>query len=128
MNKFRFQDLTIWQDSISISDRMFDIADAINESKFFRFAEQLRAAALSISNNIAEGSGSVSDKDFACFLNFARRSIFECANMLLIFERRKLISSSVQDELFPGLIVLSSQITNFRKTLLKGHRGKELRA
>lgn len=41
-----------------------------------------RAATLSITNNIAEGSGSVSDIDFANFLNTARRSTFEVANVI----------------------------------------------
>ena len=52
----------------------------------YRFSEQLRAAAMSITNNIAEGSASTSDKDFAQFLNIARRSVFECVNILILFE------------------------------------------
>jgi len=71
MAKFRFQDLEIWQKAIEIGDRLLDIADELEEQKKFRFAEQLRRAALSISNNIAEGSGSDSDRQFAQFLNFA---------------------------------------------------------
>jgi len=119
MNQFRFENLTIWQDSIKLADEMFDIADKVSNEKFYRFAEQLRGAALSISNNIAEGSGSFSNKDFANFLVIARKSIFECANMLIIFERRKLIDFETRSELFSKLVVLSSQITNFRKTILK---------
>ncbi|WP_205940794.1 four helix bundle protein [Pedobacter paludis] len=39
-----------------------------------QIAEQLNGAALSISNNIAEGSGSVSNKEFTHYLNIAHRS------------------------------------------------------
>jgi four helix bundle protein len=46
---------------------------------------------MSVSNNIAEGSGASSKKDFKNFLNFARRSAFENANILIILERRGLI-------------------------------------
>ncbi len=90
--KFRFQDMQIWQFAVEILDELLDIADILETRKLFRFAEQLRAAALSMSNNIAEGSGSTSDKDFNNFLNFARRSTFENANILIILSRRKLIS------------------------------------
>ena len=57
MAKFRFQDLMIWQKSVSIGNKLLDISERLEEIKKFRFAEQLRGAALSVSNNIAEGSG-----------------------------------------------------------------------
>lgn len=119
MKKFRFEDLNIWKESIVLADEMLDIADRINEDKYFRFSEQLRGAALSISNNIAEGSGSFSDKDFANFLTIARKSLFECANMLVIFERRKFITLEVKDDLFARLWTLSAQISSFSKAILK---------
>ena len=67
MAKFRFQDLKIWQSAITISDELFDIADELENRKKFRFAEQLRASGMSMSNNIAEGSGSTSKKEFIHF-------------------------------------------------------------
>jgi len=117
MAKFRFQDLEIWQRAIEIGDRLLDIADELEAQKKFRFAEQLRGAALSVSNNIAEGSGSDSDKEFAQFLNFAKRSCFEDANMLIVFCRRNLISEEARQELFEALDEECRKIQNFKKTL-----------
>ena len=51
MAKFRFQDLRIWQLAIEIADELFDIADELEKEKLFRFAEQLRGAGMSMSNN-----------------------------------------------------------------------------
>src|SRR5664280_108388 len=104
MDDFRFEKLDIWKESIEISDLLFDYADKADNKKLFKFAEQLRAAAMSISNNIAEGSGSFSDKDFANFLNISRRSVFECANILHIFQRRKIITSEERISIYPDLI------------------------
>jgi len=118
MEDFRFDQLDIWKESIEISDVLFDYADNADKKKLFKFAEQLRAAVMSISNNIAEGSGSFSDKEFASFLNIARRSVFECANILHIFERRKIISSEEKMAVKLKLVILSKKITNFRKTLI----------
>jgi four helix bundle protein len=73
---------------------LLDIAEELSEKKYFRFSEQLRGAAMSISNNIAEGSGSSSSKDFNNFLNIARRLTFENANILIILNRRKLIDDN----------------------------------
>jgi four helix bundle protein len=109
--------LDIWKEGNKISDILFDHADKADDKKLYKFAEQLRAAAMSISNNIAEGSGSFSDKDFANFLNISRRSVFECANILHIFQRRKIITSEERLSIYPDLITLSKKITNFRKSL-----------
>lgn len=82
--RFRFEDLEIWRNAAQISGPLFGIADRLDQQKRYRFAEQLRAATLSITNNIAEGSGSTSDPEFAQFLNISRRSTFEVANILMV--------------------------------------------
>jgi four helix bundle protein len=115
--KFRFQDFKIWQSAIEIADELFDIADDLEKKKLYRFAEQLRGSGMSVSNNIAEGSGSSSKKDFKNFLNFARRSVFENANILIILERRNLINAVQLDKKLTDLSILSRQITNFQKSL-----------
>jgi len=119
MAHFRFMDLEIWKESIDLNDQLFDLADLMGDAKSFRVAEQLRSASLSISNNIAEGSGSFSDKDFANFLNIARRSVFETANISFVAFRRKFINQEKLDQILNDLDSLSRKITNFRKTLLK---------
>jgi len=117
MAKFRFQDLDIWKLSIEIADKLFDIADELEQKKLFRFTEQLRGAGMSMSNNIAEGSGSTSKKEFIQFLNIARRSTFENANILIILERRKLIEAQRMNILLEELDLLCRKITNFQKSL-----------
>jgi four helix bundle protein len=117
MNRFRFQDLEIWKESLEIGNILFDIADRLEENKLYRFSEQLRGAAMSISNNISEGSGSTSKKEFSSFLNIARRSIFENANIMLILNKRNLITKQVLESVLDRLDVLSRKIMSFRKTI-----------
>jgi four helix bundle protein len=117
MVKFRFQDLKIWQLAIEIADELFDLADQLEDRKLYRFAEQLRASGMSMSNNIAEGSGSSSKKEFTQFLNVARRSTFENANTLILLHRRKLVSQEMLDQLLNRLDHLCRQITNFQSSL-----------
>ena len=115
---FRFEKLDVWQKSIELSDKLFGIADRTDMKHCYRFSEQLRAAAMSITNNIAEGSASNSDKDFAQFLNIARRSVFECVNILILFERRKYITIEELDSMKLELSSISKMLTNLRKSLL----------
>jgi four helix bundle protein len=117
MGRFRFQDLKIWQLAIEIANELFDVADDLEQKKLYRFADQLRGAGMSMSNNIAEGSGSCSKKDFKQFLNIARRSTFENANILILLKRRDLITEKELEKLLDKLDHLCRQITNFQSSL-----------
>ena len=114
---FRFQNLDIWKKAVEIGMELFDIADELDRRHLYRFAEQLRAAALSMSNNIAEGSGSTSKKEFNQFLNVARRSTFENANMTIIYQMRQLISGEQKEHLLEELDKLCRMISGFARSL-----------
>lgn len=114
---FRFEDLEIWKDGIQVTKSLLVISNELEERKLFKFAEQLRAAAMSITNNIAEGSGSFSHKEFSQFLNISRRSIFECVNILVILNETKLITDEILEKTKENLDHLSRKITQFRKSI-----------
>lgn len=115
--KFRFEDLKIWKSAMDIADKLFQIANRLEDKKLFRFADQLRGAGLSMSNNIAEGSGSVSPKEFSNFLNISRRSTFENANILFVLHRNGIIGEEEKEDLLDRLDHLCRQITKFQRTL-----------
>ena len=100
-----------------MSPELFRIADLLERKRLFRFAEQLRGAVLSITNNIAEGSGSISRVDFANYLNTARRSTFEVANILFLLSDNGIIDSKVVDPFVAELEELSRMILAFMRTL-----------
>ena len=117
MAKFRFQDLRIWQLAIEIADELFDIADELDRKRLYRFADQLRGSGMSMSNNISEGSGSSSSKEFRRFLDIARRSTYENANIVILLEMRKLITKETMNSFVDRLDSLCRQITSFQYTL-----------
>jgi len=115
--QFRFQELEVWQKAAGFSDELFTLADRLEDGRRFRFAEQLRAAALSITNNIAEGSGSLSKQEFASFLNIARRSVFETANILMILSQRGHFTAQEVQPLLAQLEEESRMLVAFIRTL-----------
>ena len=96
---------------------LFDIADELDNKRLYRFAEQLHGSGLPMSNNIAEGSGSIFKKEFAQHLNIAKRSTFENANMIIIYQNRNLISQEVKNHLLTELDELCRMITAFMKSI-----------
>jgi len=114
---WRFEDLEIWRLACDIAVKFHRVSDRLDRRRLYRYAEQFRAAGLSLSNNIAEGSGSTHKQEFIQFLNIARRSLFEDASMLLVFEKLELLEAAEVDELLTDCDVLSRKITNFSRTL-----------
>ena len=114
---WRFEDLEIWNKAVNLGVKFHRIADRLDKCRLHRYAEQLRAAGLSISNNIAEGSGSTHKQEFIQFLNITRRSLFEDASMLLVFERLGLLENTEVDELLWDCGEESRKITNFSRML-----------
>ena len=114
---WRFEDPEIWNRAAELAVKFHRIADRLDTRRLYRYAEQLRAAGLSLSNNIAEGSGSTHKQEFIQFLNITRRSLFEDASMLLVFERLGLLESGQVDELLWDCDEASRKITNFSRAL-----------
>ena len=114
---FRFETLEVWRRSTDLSMQVFQLADELERQKQFRFAEQLRAAMLSITNNLAEGSGSSSKREFSQFVNISRRSLFEVVNMLLIFSRHGLVDRERIEPWLAELEELSKMLEALRKKL-----------
>ena len=114
---FRFEDLEVWQIARNSAVQFHRVAERLDRQKYYCYAEQLRGAGLSPANNIAEGSGSLHNAEFKQFLNIARRSVFECASMLLVFDPMQLIPEGELDPLLAGCDELSRKITNFSRSL-----------
>jgi four helix bundle protein len=118
--QFRFQELEIWKRAAQFSSPLFQLADQLDKQRLFRFAEQLRGAVLSI---IAERSPSVSRIDFANFLNTARRSTFEVANILFLLSRNRYISEPDLNKMIGELEEESRMIFAFMRTLRSKSKG-----
>jgi four helix bundle protein len=113
---FRFEDLEIWQLAKDMAVRFHRMAELLEKKRLYRYAEQLRAAGLSMPNNIAEGAGSLHLAEFRQYLNIARRSLWENASMLLVFEAMGLWPEGAIDELLCDCEKLSRMVTNFLKS------------
>jgi four helix bundle protein len=114
-----FEDLEIWQKAIDMADELYDLCMNDHIKKDFSFQDQLKRAALSISNNIAEGFEYNNNPDFIKFLRYAKGSCGECRSMIGFIKRKKWIEQDVHDHFHKSLTVLGSQIGSFMSYLRK---------
>ena len=81
MNQFDHERFDVYHVSIEFLVIADEIAQSLPRGRSY-LSDQLRRAALSISLNIAEGSGEFSKNDKIRFYRIARRSATECAAVL----------------------------------------------
>ena len=83
----------------------------------YGLTNQLRRAALSIALNIAEGSGSGSDKEFCRFLNISLRSSYEVVCGIEVARRLSYCAKDEDEMLLKQCDELSAIITGLKKSL-----------
>ena len=80
----RFEDALVWQKAIELGLLVYDKTKHMRD---YAFVDQIRRAALSISNNIAEGLERKSGKEKTQFFSIARGSTSEVRSMAIFGER-----------------------------------------
>ena len=80
----RFEDLEAWQIARELANQIYKITKQESVCRDFGFVDQIRRAAISIMNNIAEGFERGSNKDFVRFLFIARGSAGEVRSLLYL--------------------------------------------
>jgi len=87
MKYTRFEDVPAWKDAVILATAVFKIT----EDTRFRYkgdiASQIQRAALSVSNNIAEGFERGTTQELITFLYYARGSVGEVRSILSVIER-----------------------------------------
>ena len=89
---FKFEELEIWKESIKFTSDVYRITKTFPGKERFGLTQQLRNAAISISLNIAEGSGRYHNRDFLRFLRIAIGSLYEVVSGLFVARNEKYIN------------------------------------
>ena len=112
--QYDFEKLEVYQRAIEFSEKIFTMTEQFPSHVQYSLGDQLRRAALSICNNMAEGSGKrgLAKRQF---YGYSIDSARECVPMLEIAHRRQFIDR-VNYELLDGLCF---RITSMLYALLR---------
>jgi four helix bundle protein len=119
-----FEDLEIWQKAIKLSDELYELCQIDFLKKDFSTQDQLKRAALSISNNIAEGFEYNNNPDFIKYLRYSKGSCGECRSMIGFIRSKNWIDEKKHSYFHNELKMLGSQIGSFM-SYLKQHKVKK---
>lgn len=112
-----FEELAIFQKARELSKKIYPVTQR-NEFKYdTRFVQQIRAAAGSIMDNIAEGFERTGNKEFLNFLYIAKGSCGEVRSQLIRANDLGYLTKEEYDELYTECRKLSAGIMNFIKEI-----------
>lgn len=116
---FRFEKLDVWQDSIQYAKNIYKLSDTLPKSEMFGLNSQLKRAALSISSNIAEGTGSTTTKDFSHYLDVSIKSAIETVSQLLFGRAMNYFTDESVSPLYNKAEILIKRIQSLKKSLYR---------
>lgn len=83
----RFEELPVWNAAIALAEKVYELTADRAFVRQRSLRDQLERAAVSVSNNIAEGFERGSTQELLTFLYIARESAGEVRSMLCMVER-----------------------------------------
>ena len=109
-----FEDLTSWTMAKNLTRVVYEM---MRDNKDFGFRDQLQRAAVSIMNNIAEGSESGTTQAFIHYLYIAKGSCAEVRSMVYLCKELQYCDDAKYQWLLDECKILSSLINNHIKYL-----------
>jgi len=97
---FKFENLEVWHKAVALYEEIANLSKGIAQRDQFSLGEQVRRAALSVSTNIAEGTGREGEKESKHFFNIAKGSVYEVVSLLYIVRSREYIASKEYTKLY----------------------------
>jgi four helix bundle protein len=106
-----FKDLEVWQRSRKLMILVYRIADELPQPRLLEIAAQMRASALSIPSNIAEGNGRHSDRDQARHYRIAQGSARELEAQLILLNDLEMLSKADWEQMSALLEEVGKMLT-----------------
>ena len=109
-----FEEMEVWRDAQELAVSVYR---DFSKLKDYSFCDQIKRAAVSISNNVAEGSERTSSTEFSRFLDIAKGSAGEVRSMYRLAVQLGFVSKVVADQRCAQCASISKQIAGFARFL-----------
>jgi len=117
--KFAFEDLKVWQKSVSMVEDIYKLSNTFPKDEKYGIVSQIRRSALSVSSNLAEGSGKMTTKDKANYTSIAFGSLMETMNLLIISKEVEFIDATILDKFRTQIAEIARMLTSLLTAQLK---------
>ena len=113
----KFENLEVWKKSKNLAIEVYKATHKYPSQEQFALTSQTTRAVVSISCNIAEGSGRPSKKDFGHFLDIAIGSAFELENLIIIAHELSYMSEDAEMKILENITTIEKMINGLKRSL-----------
>ena len=124
MKIYSFEKLLVWQKAIKFNVIIYKTTSLFPKEEIFGLTAQMRKCSVSISSNIAEGSGRHSAKDKARFTEIAFGSALELLNQTIISRDLGYLSNENYNAIRNDIEQITSMLDGLYKSQLKNLESK----
>ncbi|TSC87502.1 MAG: hypothetical protein G01um10147_480 [Microgenomates group bacterium Gr01-1014_7] len=114
---FSYESLEIWQLAINYAKTIYKITNKFPRSEQYGLSSQLQRAAVSISANIAEGSGASSINDKIHYLDIAVKSALETTSEIQIAFELSYLNEVTRNQFYEEAEKIIRKIRSYKKFL-----------
>lgn len=118
MKDFNFRNLVCYQRGRGLVNEIYSLVKAFPSEERYALGDQLRRASVSITSNIAEGTGRQSYKDQAHFIELSYGSLMEVMSQLDIALDQHFISKDEHQRLEELISAEARILSGYRTSLL----------
>lgn len=115
---YSFEKLDVWKFAREYVKKIYELTLKFSNTEKFGLTQQIQRAAVSISSNIAEGSGRTSPKEQKHFVEIAYGSLMETFSQLYLAYDLGYIDESDLVEIKPLINNIAAQLCNLRKSII----------
>ncbi len=119
MKPFSFEKLIAWQKSRQLAIMVYKLTNTFPDDERFGLVNQMLRCAISVSSNIAEGTGRHSAKDKARFSEIAFGSALELLNQIILSHDFEFISEEDYLKIREKIAEITAMLDALRKSQLK---------
>lgn len=118
MKIFSFEKLNVWQKSRQLALELYKVTKSFPDEERFGLVSQIRRCTISISSNIAEGTGRHSAKDKARFTEIAYSSALELLNQITISNDLEFVSNQDYQSIRKKVSEITAMLDSLYKSQL----------
>jgi four helix bundle protein len=114
-----YRDLEVWQKSMLLAKRIYQITQRFSTEERFGLTNQLRRASVSVPSNLAEGHARFGAGEFARFISIAMGSVAEIETQLLLSADLGYVESEASVQLLEELETIGKMLRGLAKAITR---------